>query len=246
MTMSEVARVDRAAAIVALVEGGGSGVLRLTGFAVANLGASGVICTEAEADLEAQLVDLVAAVGKPMRIGLASFPVQQVRPVAADATRQLSSGSRAALAWHTEEAYRPDPPDLVVLCCVRNPGRTATTWWSTGRLDLDAPHWNSLREPVFAIEPDDTQDGLRRRVPVWDGFRLRADSHFMQRQDEPTAAEVWTRLVARIDADLQRVRLEPGDVLVLDNRRVVHGRDVFVARFDGRDRWLKRLLVRVD
>ncbi|KAK9807837.1 hypothetical protein WJX72_010669 [[Myrmecia] bisecta] len=37
------------------------------------------------------------------------------------------------------------------------------------------------------------------------------------------------------------VRLAPGDLLLLDNRRTVHARSAFVPRFDGQDRWLQRL-----
>ena len=35
-----------------------------------------------------------------------------------------------------------------------------------------------------------------------------------------------------------------GEVLVLDNYRAVHGRRAFRPRFDGTDRWLKRISVR--
>ena len=37
--------------------------------------------------------------------------------------------------------------------------------------------------------------------------------------------------------------LEAGDLLVVDNRRAVHGRSEFRARFDGTDRWLQRTFV---
>lgn len=39
--------------------------------------------------------------------------------------------------------------------------------------------------------------------------------------------------------------LNPGEVLVVDNDLVVHGRVPFRARYDGTDRWLKRASVRV-
>ena len=40
--------------------------------------------------------------------------------------------------------------------------------------------------------------------------------------------------------------LEAGDLLVVDNDRVVHGRTSFAARFDGTDRWLQRAFVVTD
>ncbi len=34
--------------------------------------------------------------------------------------------------------------------------------------------------------------------------------------------------------------LEPGDMLIVDNRKAVHGRTGFTPRYDGEDRWLRR------
>jgi L-asparagine oxygenase len=39
------------------------------------------------------------------------------------------------------------------------------------------------------------------------------------------------------------ISLETGDLLVIDNRKAIHGRSKFQPRYDGTDRWLKRLLV---
>lgn len=42
------------------------------------------------------------------------------------------------------------------------------------------------------------------------------------------------------------VVLTPGDICFLDNYQVVHGRKPFQARFDGTDRWLRRLNIARD
>ncbi|TDD59964.1 hypothetical protein E1263_12755 [Kribbella antibiotica] len=34
--------------------------------------------------------------------------------------------------------------------------------------------------------------------------------------------------------------LVAGDLMVVDNRKAVHGRTSFVPRYDGNDRWLRR------
>jgi L-asparagine oxygenase len=39
------------------------------------------------------------------------------------------------------------------------------------------------------------------------------------------------------------IKLNTGDLLCIDNRRTVHGRSSFVARYDGFDRWLQRSFV---
>jgi L-asparagine oxygenase len=40
--------------------------------------------------------------------------------------------------------------------------------------------------------------------------------------------------------------LEPGDMVFVDNRLVVHGRIAFWPRYDGTDRWLHRIFVHLD
>lgn len=55
------------------------------------------------------------------------------------------------------------------------------------------------------------------------------------------AAGALQRLCAEINRKIQDVVLAPGDILFMDNYRAVHGRKPFKARFDGTDRWLKRM-----
>jgi Fe(II)/alpha-ketoglutarate-dependent arginine beta-hydroxylase len=57
------------------------------------------------------------------------------------------------------------------------------------------------------------------------------------------AAAAFTGLCAEIERRMQDIGLRPGDVVFLDNFRAVHGRRSFRPRYDGSDRWLKRLNV---
>lgn len=89
------------------------------------------------------------------------------------------------------------------------------------------------------------------RVPVLRGARdtpyMCLDPYFMATGDlQPRAREALDGLVAAIDRVLEPVVLEPGDCCFIDNLRAVHGRNPFQARFDGTDRWLKRLNVTRD
>jgi hypothetical protein len=53
-------------------------------------------------------------------------------------------------------------------------------------------------------------------------------------------------LIRAIDETLTGVALMPGECLFIDNYKTVHGRDSFKARFDGTDRWLKRIDITRD
>jgi enduracididine beta-hydroxylase len=62
----------------------------------------------------------------------------------------------------------------------------------------------------------------------------------------PAAAGALQRLCDEINRKLQDIALAPGDILFIDNYRSIHGRRPFKARFDGTDRWLKRMNITRD
>lgn len=75
----------------------------------------------------------------------------------------------------------------------------------------------------------------------------RLDPYFMDRvEDDPEAMAAFDTFVKEIDDKLTGVVLAPGDALFIDNYKSVHGRKPFAARFDGRDRWLRRVNVTRD
>lgn len=82
------------------------------------------------------------------------------------------------------------------------------------------------------------------RVPMLFGSRqapyVRLDPYFTKPLDDE-ASVALKALAQSVDDNIQEVVLQPGDCLFIDNYRIVHGRKAFKARFDGTDRWLKRI-----
>ncbi|MEU3650026.1 guanitoxin biosynthesis L-enduracididine beta-hydroxylase GntD [Lentzea sp. NPDC034063] len=76
---------------------------------------------------------------------------------------------------------------------------------------------------------------------------VRLDPYFMDTSvlDEDASAALQT-IIDEIDVVMTGCSLRPGDVLFIDNYKTVHGRKPFKARFDGTDRWLKRINVARD
>lgn len=77
---------------------------------------------------------------------------------------------------------------------------------------------------------------------------LRVDcSVYMDALDDEAeaAAEIFTR---KFNESLYELDMEPGEICFIDNLRVAHGRSPFryPARYDGNDRWLKRINVTRD
>lgn len=72
---------------------------------------------------------------------------------------------------------------------------------------------------------------------------LRIDPYFMERPEDPMAAEAMDKLIELVSESMVEIALKPGEFIVIDNYEVVHGRKPFQARYDGTDRWYKRINV---
>jgi enduracididine beta-hydroxylase len=76
---------------------------------------------------------------------------------------------------------------------------------------------------------------------------MRLDPYYMDPlNDDPEAQQALDALVALLNASLIDFALRPGDFCFIDNYKVVHGRQPFKARYDGQDRWIKRICVTRD
>jgi L-asparagine oxygenase len=116
-------------------------------------------------------------------------------------------------------------------------------------------------DPAAGGGPDETHlVGLAGDTPSWlvdepvpllfggpDTPYLRFDDYFAEPLpgDAEAAAAVGALSEALAGAERDAL-LDPGDVLFVDNYRAVHGRRPFQARYDGTDRWLKRISVSRD
>jgi Fe(II)/alpha-ketoglutarate-dependent arginine beta-hydroxylase len=72
---------------------------------------------------------------------------------------------------------------------------------------------------------------------------LRLDPYFMDPPEDQDAKDALDAIIEIVTESLIEVALKPGEILIVDNYEVVHGRRPFTARFDGTDRWYKRINV---
>jgi Fe(II)/alpha-ketoglutarate-dependent arginine beta-hydroxylase len=76
---------------------------------------------------------------------------------------------------------------------------------------------------------------------------MRIDPYFMNPlTDDHEAQQAFDALTRAIDSVLSDLILLPGDICFIDNYRTVHGRKPYKARYDGSDRWLKRINITRD
>jgi Fe(II)/alpha-ketoglutarate-dependent arginine beta-hydroxylase len=85
------------------------------------------------------------------------------------------------------------------------------------------------------------------RIPVLFGDPrapyVRLDPYFMDPPEDPVAQATLDEFTRQIDDALEDQVLQPGDFCFIDNFQAVHGRKPFRARYDGTDRWLRRINV---
>ncbi|MER5459910.1 TauD/TfdA family dioxygenase [Streptomyces sp. NPDC002668] len=183
--------------------------------------------------------------------------VHNIVPSPGHETAQTGASSTVLLSPHTEDAFHPGRAHLLMLGCMRNHDNIATTAASIRRTRLAEEDFDILTRPALPILPDDAYaeaqgyaDQAPPAVPTLfateEGMTLRFDPAYTPVED---ADETYRAAYRRLEAELARVSvavsLSPGEVLVVDNDLVVHGRVPFQARYDGTDRWLKRASIRV-
>ncbi|GAA1163393.1 clavaminate synthase family protein [Streptomyces hebeiensis] len=183
--------------------------------------------------------------------------VHNIVPSPGHETEQTGASSTVLLSPHTEDAFHPGRAHLLMLGCMRNHDHIATTAASVRRTRLTDADLDRLTRAVVPILPDDAYEAAQNftdqappAVPTLfatdDGMTLRYDPAYTPLDD---ADDAYRAAYGRLSDELARVSvavsLDPGEVLVVDNDLVVHGRVPFQARFDGTDRWLKRASVRV-
>lgn len=200
--------------------------------------------------------------------------IHEVVPIKEHEDKQISSSSKQLIWWHTEDAFHPYRGDYLCLMCLRNPNEAATTFAGLKSIDLNCEWTKLLFEPRFVFFPDEAHNqkdheqagpagsngrptrgleinGGQQKMAVLDGVPgspyLRLDPYYMQPLDQDHEAQrALHLLIQAIDENLSEIVLRPGDFLFVDNFRAVHGRRPFTAKYDGTDRWLKRINITRD
>ena len=182
--------------------------------------------------------------------------VQNIYPLAESVGQQISTSSDVSLAFHTETAFHPHKSHYLLLLCLRGDPGAAHHAVQRRRARPAARRRRRARpcgEPRFRTGVDlsfGRGDGWM--TAPGPGARPRATT---ARGPSPTTASSPSASTHGARDALARARrrdrvarytsvvLDAGDLLVVDNRRAVHGRSEFRARFDGTDRWLQRTFV---
>ncbi|WP_324188616.1 TauD/TfdA family dioxygenase [Nocardia flavorosea] len=214
-------------------------------------------------ELDIAMLLLAAAAGEPF--GWAGQQdgrlVNNIVPAAGHEFEQSGASSTVLLSPHTEDAFHPLRANLLMLACLRNPESVGTTVSSVRRVRLTRPQRDILCTPTVPILPDVSYGSAFERadavaVPtLWSEPGHETETSALTMRFDPAytplddAGPEFREAYAQLERELERVcvvaALRPGELLLVDNDVAVHGRVPFTPRYDGTDRWLKRVNIRL-
>lgn len=179
-----------------------------------------------------------------------------IYPTQGNAEKLSSESSTIDLDFHTEIAFHPFLPDYLLLYGLRqDQEKSAKTCFSgIGEIlpHLTVEEQEILFEPIFRTGIDysyGSKNGMKGNGPLLSVLYgnpqypfLRYDLDLMVGLTSE-AQHVLQTLQKIVYLVKQTAVIEPGAMLIVDNRRCVHSRSRFQACYDGWDRWLQRMLV---
>ena len=192
---------------------------------------------------------------------------QDIVPNPTLSTAQTSLGSQTELEIHTEQAFSNLRPDFLSLACLRGDPDAFTYILPVQVLivHMTPEEQALLREPLWMTGVDLSfkrainsmtrykkeflEGDLRGPMPIlygpMDAPHLRFDQDLM-RGLTVDADHMIKKIVEIYYAHRLRHCLSPGEIMIVDNRRAVHGRSPFSPRYDGNDRFLVRCFSKID
>jgi L-asparagine oxygenase len=174
--------------------------------------------------------------------------IHQVCPVPGKEGSLSNEGSGVDFGLHTEGPHLEHTADAVILLCLRGDPDAGNplVLLDDVMAKLDHSTIDTLSQPLFHFHPGASYDDRQpRKLPILYthpayGVCIRWHAHNVTAMSAAVDVELQA-LRRAIDAcEYQSPPLQAGEMLVFNNRRVLHGRTTFNPIYDGRQRWLQR------
>jgi L-asparagine oxygenase len=188
-------------------------------------------------------------------------PLNTVAPVKTAETSLSNAGSKKTLGFHTELCHLGKAmPDFLGLFCLRADRTGEATTDVVDVRDiiplLPEPVLTVLRQERYIVKQPEScvtassAPGWSNPTSVILGSNNNPEMVFEAQDiiglDEEACAALVVFKGAMERAPRISIKLMPGDLVLIDNRRAVHARTFFTPFYDGKDRWLVRCNVRRD
>jgi alpha-ketoglutarate-dependent taurine dioxygenase len=181
---------------------------------------------------------------------------RNIRPTKENVSEQTSDSSDAILELHTETAFHPLKPDFLMLYCLRTDrdGQAYTLVSELNKVleELDEETIVELEKNQFHAVIDYSFGNLNRdkftpeAEPIIYQDRTCVTYEHMMIADTPKGRQALEKMTSAVRKVQEKILLQPGNLLIVDNKRAIHGRTSFHMYDDGFDRWLQRMYVSTD
>lgn len=178
---------------------------------------------------------------------------QDIIPVKKTEQMQISTGSRNELEVHTEQAFSLYRPDYISLACLRGSTDAITYLLDIEEIKkhLTEREYNMLWLPLWMIGIDasfllkEIEEKKQVRGPFPMLSKKENKTYFIFDKDLMRGiTEESNELIDKITKIYENNRLgyclQAGEIMIIDNRRIIHGRSSFCPKYDGTDRFLVR------
>ncbi len=197
--------------------------------------------------------------------------ISDVLPIAGFEEKQQGFGSIGGLRFHTEDPFHVCQADYFTLMCMRNFSKTPTKVFPVDLSLIPDEYKVELFKQQFPIVPDESHTQLTytqikieneldqsfseynqtKYISIlygrYESPYLRIDPEIMDVSGlSPEAKRAFDYIIEVIEEANTGVVLEQGHIILINNHRLAHGRGSFKANYDGKDRWLERVLTLDD
>lgn len=175
--------------------------------------------------------------------------IHDIVPIPGREQSKSNEGSET-FSMHIEAPHHPHPPEWIGLIALRNSEEGATSFVNIGDAYRAMPFLmrKALLEPIFTLRIGEsfgsnsyTECAIAELDEFTGKLKYRVDLSEMVGNSD-FADSVLATLAAKM-ADLERSYvLKPGEMLLLNNRIMAHGRVSFMPDYSsGEQRWLQRM-----
>lgn len=170
---------------------------------------------------------------------------------------QTSLGSNVELELHTEQAFSDYRPDYLSLACIKGNKHAYTFFLHVNQIIeqmtdeeiryLEKKKWKIGVDMSFALNGCDFAARGPLSILKYNGqhYDLVFDQDLLMGMSI-TSSKMIGEIVDIYYKCRNGYVLQPGEILMLDNNKVVHGRSPFQPNFDGNDRLIVRSFIMND
>lgn len=185
---------------------------------------------------------------------------QDIVPNPSMSYSQSSLSSNVDLEIHTEQAFSDLRPDIISLACLRGDKNAFTYIFPVKKLIenmnnnelqlLSKPLWRTGVDLSFKLNGNEFIKGdIRGPFPIL--YDDEKDPLFLFDQDlmkgiSKESNDIIEKIINIYYKNRIEHKLDTGEIILIDNRRAIHGRSSFYPKYDGYDRFLIRCFATFD